>query len=245
MPNTYFQFKQFRINQEQSGMKVTTDACLFGAWVVDQLRHVGEPERILDIGAGTGLLSLMVAQETENSRIEAVELNERAFAEAEENFRNSAWNRRLTLVQSSIQDHQTKDTYDCILCNPPFFKGSQKGKKEDKNQAVHSESLPFDELLETVQRLLSKDGRCYLLYPEREMTEFISLAKTKGLHLETLVIVRNQEGQPVFRNLASFSFSQLKSSTHELVIRRQDGKYTDDFWGFLNIFYQDYNDPRS
>ncbi|MEM7298330.1 MAG: methyltransferase [Bacteroidota bacterium] len=245
MPNTYFQFQQFRINQEQSGMKVTTDACLFGAWVANQIRQGTEPNQILDIGTGTGLLSLMLAQVTKNSHIEAVEINARAFVEAKDNFNDSNWKDRLISVQSSIQTYQTSEKYDLIICNPPFFKDSQKGKEKDKNQALHSDGLTKEDLLESVIQLLAKNGRFYLLYPEREMTEFISLAEAKGLHLEKSIIVRNRENQAIFRKMASFSFSELEVRSSEIVIRRKDGKYTDEFWELLNIFYQAYNDPRS
>lgn len=224
-------------------MKVTTDACLFGAWVANEiLKTQNEPDRILDIGAGTGLLSLMLAQATEWSQIDAVEINAAALKEANFNFMNSSWNERLKVFHTAIQNFNPTLSYDLIICNPPFFAGSQKGKKTGKNQAVHASSLSMSDLLAAAKKRLSASGKLYLLYPKREMEDFISLS-TDELFLEKLVIVRNQKKDPVFRQLAIFSQREASIEKDELTIRTIEGKYTDGFWELLKDYYLEYNNP--
>lgn len=224
-------------------MKVTTDGCLFGGWVADELKKYNEPSRILDIGAGTGLLSLMLAQATETSQIDAVEINSSAHQEAAENFKKSPWKNRLTCHKSAIQNFQTDVKYDLIICNPPFFKGSKKGVDTNKNQAVHSDSLKADALLDLIIQLLSPNGSLYLLYPQREMEAFKRMALAKGLFPNHRVTVRNQNDHPVFRVMAHFSKIKKKSSTTELIIRNADRKYTKESWELLKDYLLAYNAP--
>lgn len=242
MPNTYFQFRQFRIEQAQSGMKVTTDGCLFGGWVASEIRKYGEPKRILDIGAGTGLLSLMLAQVTEAAEIAAVEINESAFKEAKHNLEQSPWSDRMHCLHTPIQEFEDEQ-YDLIICNPPFFTDSQQGVNINKNQAVHSNDLCAEYLLNQVLRLLDINGSFYLLYPEREMQVFTKAAKDKRLFPNQKVIVRNQKDQPVFRVMARFRFEEMKATTSELIIRNANRKYTPESWELLKVYYLEYNDP--
>jgi tRNA1Val (adenine37-N6)-methyltransferase len=243
MPNTYFQFKQFRIEQAQSGMKVTTDGCLFGGWVANEVRKADEPKRILDIGAGTGLLSLMIAQVTKDANITAVEINKAAFIEATQNFKQSPWADRLECVHTPIQELKD-EKFDLIICNPPFFKDSKQGLNTDKNQALHSNNLDVKNLLDHAVRLLNPDGSFYLLYPEREMNEFRKMAEEQGLFINHEVIVRNQKDQPVFRVMARYSTLKNEITTNELIIRNTDRKYTLEGWALLKDYYLEYNAPQ-
>ncbi|MEP1033294.1 methyltransferase [Ekhidna sp.] len=243
MPNSYFQFKRFRVDQALSGMKVTTDASLFGAWVASEIsRCEQKPKRILDIGTGTGLLALMIAQILRESQIDGIEVNKEAYCEAIVNFQKSPWNSQLTCIHTSIQDFRA-DTYDIILCNPPFFKGSPLGKVINKNEAVHSTLLPAEDLLNSVSRLLSENGTFFLLYPDHEMNKFITLAEKLELSTAQLVTVRNKEGASVFRKMAKFEFQPIKCNSSELIIRKKNRKYTDDFWALLKEYYLEYNNP--
>ncbi|WP_370086217.1 tRNA1(Val) (adenine(37)-N6)-methyltransferase [Ekhidna sp.] len=242
MPNTYFQFKQFRIEQAQSGMKVTTDGCLFGAWVANELEK-NEPEKILDIGTGTGLLSLMLAQKTINAKIDAVEINELAYREATLNFKNSKWRDRLSCYHTSVQDFMSDTKYDMIICNPPFFKDSQRGVDSTKNQAVHSNNLKMEELLTQSLRLLNPNGHLYLLYPEREMNAFMKVSDEKIFPIHR-VILRNQKEQQVFRMMVRFSLIEKEETIAELIIRQKNRKYTPESWELLKCYYLDYNDPK-
>lgn len=243
MSNSYFQFKQFRIEQAQSGMKVTTDGCLFGGWVASEIGKSVEPKRILDIGAGTGLLSLMIAQVTKDANITAVEINKAAFIEATQNFKQSPWADRLECVHTPIQELKD-EKFDLIICNPPFFKGSQVGLDVDKNQALHSNSLGVKDLLDHAVRLLNPDGSFYLLYPEREMNEFFKLAQQNELLLQHKVNIRNQGGSGIFRIIASYSLeNKTIPKISEIIISDSDRQYTSDTWKLLSPYYQEYNAP--
>lgn len=241
MPNTYFQFQQFRINQEQSGMKVTTDACLFGAWVAHELVNA-QPRSILDIGAGTGLLSLMLAQKNNGCQIDAIERNEDAYTEALHNFQQSDWKDRLNIYHSSLQAYRARK-YDVIISNPPFFQDSFKGANELKNQALHSSYLSMEDLLVNIVRLLNKSGSFFLLYPEKEMNLFSIMAEESNLHLTKIVTVKNKKGDKTFRKMGMFNFMKLPPSVSELNIRRENKNYTDEFWHLLRSYYLGYNDP--
>ena len=244
MPNSYFQFKQFRINQNQAGMKVTTDACLFGAWVAHEIS--GDPlKHVLDVGAGTGLLSLMLAQQNSKCHIEAIEVNKQVFLEAKHNFEASPWSHKLKVTHTSIQAFQTETKYDRIISNPPFFKGSQPGLKVAKNEAIHDSLLPMDDLAKSVKRLLSPDGVCYVLYPEKEMSRFIQLVDNYGLQLNKKILVRNEIDKPCFRVMAAFTTSIRAVEEAEIIIRRKDGKYTSEFWELLKDYYLEYNNPEN
>ncbi|MET4758482.1 tRNA1(Val) (adenine(37)-N6)-methyltransferase [Endozoicomonas sp. NE40] len=153
--NTYFQFKQFRVDQDQCAMKVTMDACLFGALV-----DVEESQRILDIGTGTGLLSLMAAQRS-SAHIDAVELDDDAARQARQNVAQSPWSDRITVTQSAIQQFfGAPDGYDTIICNPPFFENSLKAANDKRTMARHTESLSFSDLVQATSRLLHKKWYC-------------------------------------------------------------------------------------
>lgn len=225
-------------------MKVTTDACLFGAWAAKEIRKILEPERILDIGAGTGLLSLMLAQATTNSRIEAIESNEYAFQEAKANFADSPWRQRLKAHHQTLQNLDPEEKYDVIICNPPFFKGSFKGKNDDKNQALHSEDLSQRELLAKVQPLLAKTGTFFLLYPQREMRVFQLFAQSSDLHLLKHTQVQNESGSSIFRSMSAFGFRSGDEKEDTLSIKTNNGKYTPEFWELLKDYYLEYNDPN-
>lgn len=236
MANTYFQFKQFLINQKKSGMKVTTDACLFGAWVANQTQSL-ESKSILDIGTGTGLLSLMLAQVTHNSEIEALEINENAYSEAIENFNHSPWSKRLTAIHTSLQEYKSDKKYDIIICNPPFFLENQKGINFNKNQAIHADSLSKRDLVTGISKLLAPLGKVFILLPEREMLDFIQIAKEFKICCHQQVIVRNKKQGEVFRTMAGFSFLENKIVQNEMIIRDESDQYSSEFLKLLHPYY--------
>lgn len=236
MANTYFQFKQFLINQEKSGMKVTTDGCLFGAWIANQINETSN-KQILDIGTGTGLLSLMLAQVTNDTQIDALEINENAFNEATDNFIQSHWSNRLECFHSSLQEFECDTQYDLIICNPPFFANNKKGEKENKNQALHSDHLSVEELIEGISKFLNSAGEAYMLYPEREMNHFILEAEKANLFLNKLTKVRNRKDDQVFRIMGKFSFQKNEIDKGEMIIRENDGTYATEFWSLVEPYY--------
>jgi tRNA1Val (adenine37-N6)-methyltransferase len=175
-----FQFKQFTIHQDQCAMKVSTDACILGAWV-----DVAQAENILDIGAGTGLLSLMMAQRS-TACIDAVELDTPAFEQAKSNIAESNWGDRVEVFLGKIQDFSSDKKYDYIVSNPPFYQNHLKSEKVQKNQAHHTETLSFEELLDSVLRLRTTSGKFAVLLPAYEAKVLEDLAVSKGFFLKKI-----------------------------------------------------------
>lgn len=219
-------------------MKVTTDGCLFGAWVADQLtKTINDPKDVLDIGSGTGLLSLMLAQVTTSTNIDALEINEAASMEASENFFNSQWSDRLNCFHLPLQNYEVEIKYEVIITNPPFFNKNQKGQQPAKNQALHNDHLSVEDLTSGIERNLSEKGCAFILFPEKEMDECINAMKSKKLFLSEKVVVRNKEGGAVFRLIGKFSRSKSQSNTTELIIKDSEGQYTDAFNKLLQEYY--------
>lgn len=215
-------------------MKVTTDGCLFGALV-----PALQSGRILDIGSGTGLLSLMIAQKSEDTiEIDAVEINQRAYQQARENFRNSEWAKRLMLFNTDIQSFSANSLYNMIVSNPPFFSGSQKGIDVGKNTALHDDMLPMSDLIATCVRLLAPDGQFWVIYPEYEMTQLEVMARKSGLFVKTSFDIKNKESGPVFRSIKCFSPSKPSEVVEGTIVIRDDkGNYTPTFTELLKPYY--------
>lgn len=235
MPNNYFQFKQFRIEQSEVAMKVTTEGCLFGAWVDEKL----SPDSVLDIGTGTGLLALMLAQKFADARIDAVEVDLNAFRQAERNFKASKWSDRLKVYLGKIQNFKAPDKqYDLIVSNPPFFNRSLLSPIAADNTARHDADLPQQELIDSILRLLSPKGVLYILYPPREAEIFQGMAATHGLFLQKKLQLYNTEDRSrIFRTVGVYGSVQQVWQEEELVIRNQDGTYSSPFVQLLKPYY--------
>jgi tRNA1Val (adenine37-N6)-methyltransferase len=216
-------------------MKVCTDSCLFGAVV-----NVNEAERILDIGTGTGLLSLMVAQRTD-ATIDSVEINPEAAAQASENFASSSWAYRLHLHPVSLQEFakENQQNYDVILSNPPFFLASLKSGNAAKDSAKHTGDLFFEDILAFAQKHLTQQGKLYILLPPAEALHFAELATDHQLYLtETIEVYTYINGQCI-RHIQTYSFVKPSASTlSKLHIREADKTtYTSEFSELLKDYY--------
>lgn len=214
-------------------MKVCTDSCILGAWT-----DIGGAKRILDIGTGTGLLALMLAQRSE-AEIDAVEVEQDAFEEAKGNFRNSPWNDLLFIFHKRIQDYY-KDCphrYDLIISNPPFFTAQLNSSDEKRNIALHSKYLSFEELIEAVINLLKDSGRLSVILPPTEFEKFRDIAERKKLFLNTVLTVRDKNTLPVFRVAGIFSFKHFSLKTEELIIKEEESQYTDNFKELMKEYY--------
>ncbi len=230
MPNSYFQFKKFRIEQGQCAMKVTTEGCILGAYA-----NISKPKHILDIGTGTGLLSLMLAQRYEAS-IDAVEVEEQAFNQAKHNFQQSSWSNQISCHHSSIQSFGTNRKYDLIICNPPFFTDHLKSDIKEKNLAIHSDSLQQDQLVLHINRLLADEGTAFVLYPEYESESFLTVAQKTGLYLSSILKIYNQPNKHVFRCILTLNKKSSSVSNDQLIIR-EGSDYTNDFKALLKEYY--------
>lgn len=235
MPNPYFKFKQFMINQDQCAMKVCTDSCLFGAYV-----DAEDATKVLDIGTGTGLLPLMLAQRS-SAQIDTVEIDRKAFQQATVNIQKSKWHTRIRLYHQSIQEFAgtTSKKYELIISNPPFFQNSLKPSKKTTNIALHTEELSLEDLLNCVDALLEHQGRFAVLLPEYEAGILENKAKKTGLHVHEKLWVYNQVNKPVFRVIQIFYKGKEGSLLQEnkLVIRDQQGNYSLDFKNLLREYY--------
>lgn len=236
MANSFFQFKQFRIDQGNCGMKVTTEGCIFGA--LPTFSNGLKPNKVLDIGTGTGLLALMKAQQTE-AQIDAIEIDEIAYEQAKANFENSSWANRLSVFHVDLLEFKPNLYYDQIICNPPFFQDNQLGTNSRKNKAIHNSNLSFDDLAAGISRLLTPEtGVASVLYPEHEMNVFSQKMKQKGFNVVADIQVYNQIGKPTFRRIKSFSQMKTESKVPKtFIIKEQDGAYTKQFVHLLKDYY--------
>jgi tRNA1Val (adenine37-N6)-methyltransferase len=239
--NTSFEFKQFTVNQQHCAMKVSTDACIFGAAAAEVFAEKVLQDRssqadYLDIGAGTGLLSLMLAQTT-TAFTDAVEIDTAAFKQAGENFISSPFKDRLAVYNTDILYFTTDKKYDGIICNPPFFEGDLQSPDTKKNTARHSTALTLQQLLTAAGSLLKADGLFAVLLPFSRMDECIKLAAATGLFPVQKLLLRHSLQHPLFRVVLFFSKNMIATATKELVIKDETGNYTDAFIFLLKAYY--------
>lgn len=230
-----FKFKQFIVHQNKSAMKVGTDGVLLGAWV--NLNN--NPFNVLDIGSGTGLISLMLAQRSNATVIDAVELNESAYIQTVENFEQSKWADRLFCYHASFQEFATEinETYDLIISNPPFYSSTYKHLEKDRAMARHSESLPTAELLKGVVKLLSEQGSCAFIIPYSEMDNFVALAESMNLILARVTNVKGMVDSPIKRSILQFSYIKQPLEQRELIIEYERHIYTPEYIDLVHDFY--------
>ncbi len=211
-------------------MKVTTEGCILGAVV-----ELEGKSNILDIGTGTGLLSLMMAQRCE-AAIDCVEIDADAATQAKINFRNSPWSERISLYETSIQNFESPIKYDLIVSNPPFFRNHLPSSDEKRNKALHDNLLGQDELLENINRLLAETGTAYILYPEHESKAFEEKLSRFGLCVLEKLIITNQPGGRTFRVIQKLGRKNKSTNVVHLSIR-QGQSYTEQFKSLLKDYY--------
>lgn len=236
MPNhSGFQFKQFSVAQDQCAMKVSLDACLFGA-----LCDVDGAQRILDIGTGTGLLSLMVAQRC-NAHIDAVELDNCAAKQARQNVVLSPFSSRInihhkSIQQFTVQNNQTK--YDRIICNPPFFSQHLISQNTQRNLARHNDSLSFKELCQSISVLMDEQGEAWLLLPQHEQIHFHDHANDIGLHLTQRFNIFSRENKPSKLGIWVYKKQHQDITEKSLTIYQPNSQqYTQEFSNLLADYY--------
>lgn len=229
-----FHFKQFSIEQDLSPMKVGTDGVLLGAWV--PLRR-GDC-RLLDLGTGTGLIALMLAQRKEDACITALDIDPRCVMEARRNADRSPWGDRVEVLDVAAQDYRSDLPFDLIVSNPPFFENSLLPPDEGRTRARHTDSLSFRDLLAAVCRLLSAEGRFAVVLPTEEAARFRMLAASH-LWLERRLDVRTTPRRPVKRTLMLFARRQPLASPceEELVIQTAPEEFTPEYRALTHDFY--------
>lgn len=218
-------------------MKVCTDSCLFGAWVADLLEQGQINARtILDIGAGTGLLSLMAAQKSD-AHIDAVEIDNAAFEEACENFSRSPWNPRLNASLADIKEFHGSILYDCIVSNPPFFGNDLRSPVRQKNMAKHHETLSYKDLLVAVSKHLHPAGCFAVLLPATRGDGFLAMAEEHGFFLHQKIAVKQTPAHDPFRHFLLFRTTPAPLSAYEWCIRSDNGDYSAEAMQLLKDYY--------
>ena len=222
-------------------MKVCTDSCLFGAWIADKIEaKIIEPKTVLDIGSGTGLLSLMIAQKY-NGTIDAVEIDENAYWQTKENFIDSVWGKRLQAFHSDIKNWNSNVKYDLIIANPPFFENDLKSGNQNKDLAKHHDGLTFKELLQSIKNNLSVDGNFALLLPFHRVSYFKALALENNFYLKEELLVKQTPAHSYFRGILFFGTNPIQLISNELIIKDKEGKYSENFYFLLKDYYLENN----
>lgn len=227
-----FRFKKFDVRHSHSAMKVGTDGVLLGAWA-----DVSNSNTILDIGAGTGLIALMLAQRTTNAQIHAVEIDADAYNEMSHNFQESPWNDRLQAFHTSIQSFSTSNTYDLIVSNPPYFKGGTKSHVAGRKSARHEDQLPQNELVDAASAHLTPNGRLCLILPYPEGLKMEELANKNGLYLNKVLSFCSKQDRPTERLLMEFSKIKSDRSSSQMIHYDSNGEWTEDYKLLTKDFY--------
>jgi len=231
-----FQFKRFSIQQDKCAMKVGTDGVLLGAWAsLDN-----HPYSILDIGAGTGLIALMLAQRSNAEQIDALEIDDDAYEQAVDNFENSPWGDRLFCYHAGLDEfmEEPEDEYDLIVSNPPFYTEDYTSGNEQRDKARFTESLPFEDLTEAAGMLLSEKGVFCVIIPFKEEANFIALAAQEGLYPFKITRVKGNLESAVIRSLIAFSRNESSVPViDEMAIELARHDYTPEYTALTKDFY--------
>lgn len=231
-----FQFKQFSVQQDRCAMKMGTDSVLLGAWCpLDN-----HPFSVLDVGAGTGILSLMIAQRSQAEQIDALEIDEEAYEQCVENFENSPWGDRLFCFHAGLDEfvEEPEDEYDLIISNPPFYAENYKTENSQRDLARFQDAMPFEHLVEAADLLLSENGIFAVIIPYKEEAKFIDLCAEAELYPVKVTRVKGTPTTKIKRSLLAFKRYELSTLTaEELVIEMNRHDYTDDYVNLTKDFY--------
>jgi tRNA1Val (adenine37-N6)-methyltransferase len=212
-----FAFKQFRVFQQKSTHKVGTDGVLLGAWV-----RMNNAEKILDIGTGSGVIALMLAQRAPNAAVDAVEIQEDDAMQADLNFQSSQWHDRLKIHHVAFQEYVSESKYDLIVSNPPYFVNSTLPPTSQRSIVRHSQMLTSEVLIHGVERLLLPGGIFGIILPVVEGRNFIKVANEKGLYLQRTCEFRSRPNKPEERLLMEFGFNETAVASEQIILYRDD-----------------------
>ena len=226
MANSWFQFQQFRVQQDRCAMKISTDAVLLGS-----LAQCPSPKQILDIGTGTGVIALMLAQRFPEAQVTALEIDPEAAAQATENFKESPFAERMHLTPTALQDFSADASFDLIVSNPPYFPDHLKSSDPKRNLALHTDSLSFEALVNHASHLLALSGQFWVILPPRQMEDFCKLAEQVLLFPNSKIQIRDNDSKPAHREIVSFSKTKEfpSISTRVCSLKNKDGTYTKDY----------------
>ncbi len=230
-----FHFKQFSIAHDRCAHKVGTDGVLLGAWIEGE-----NPQHILDVGTGSGLIALMLAQRFPKSKITGIELDQPSAEQANENAANSPFSNRMEIINDDFLTHAFTENFDLIVSNPPFFKGNTSSGKTERDRARHEEYLPQNKFLEKAATLLSPKGKLAVILPKEEAQEFISLAETFSLFLSRLTKVYGRPGAEDKRWLVEVGFGKIDISKNAFILRNEDANYSAEYRDLTKDFHLEF-----
>ena len=233
MSNSYFQFKQFTIHQGDCAMKVSTDACIQGAWA----QVPSGCKRILDVGCGTGLLALMLAQRFSNCIIDAIEIDELAAAQARRNVAESTFAKQINILHADALTYPFEHTYDFIICNPPFFNNSLKGPDSNRNLARHQQELSLVKLFSVFLENTSSTAQICMLLPVDEFSNFEQILSSNTWYVNKKLTIKPIQSKTANRIVAICSRINSIYKQETLVIYEADHSYTPDFKALLSPYY--------
>lgn len=234
MPNPYFKFKQFTVYHDRCAMKVGTDGVLLGAWA-----NIRDSKTALDIGTGSGLIALMMAQRSNTLSINAIDIDNNAIEQTNENIKQSPFIHRISCLNSSLQelDASSDKKYDVIVSNPPFFIGSLKSPKQERTTARHTDSLSAEELISISSTLLNKGGRISIIYPFDYKDNLYKIAKENSLFITRIANVHPTPTSLPKRILIEFSNIETPLIESKLIIEKERHVYSDEFTELVKDFY--------
>ena len=230
-----FKFKEFTVNQDQCAMKIGTDGVLLGAWT--SIKE--NPNSILDIGTGSGIIALQLAQRTDAETIDAIEIDDKAYEQSVENFENSDWGDRLFCYHASLEEFvgEIDEKYDLIVSNPPFYTDEFESENKARNKARFTSSLSFLTLLNGVSNLLSAEGLFSVIIPFKEEQNFIQIASKVNLLPVRICRVKGTPIAEIKRSILELSFRESDVLTTELIIETSRHQYTNDYIEVVKDFY--------
>ncbi|ERM84848.1 hypothetical protein P872_22575 [Rhodonellum psychrophilum GCM71 = DSM 17998] len=235
MSNTYFKFKQFTIHQDRCAMKVSTDAVVLGA-----LAGTGkeDPKSILEIGVGTGVVSLMLVQRFPECSLLGVELDKDAYLQACENAVSSPWKESVNFHEVSFQEFSREfvGKFDLIVSNPPYFPNHLQTSDDKRNMALHDVGLSFGDLIKGVVKLLSPEGVFWVILPQRQMQDLESIAAFFELFPGAAYHLSDRPGKKILRIIQEFSFQKKERSIQDLLIKDEDGEFSKRYRDLLREF---------
>ncbi|MCC7232797.1 MAG: methyltransferase [Bacteroidia bacterium] len=233
MNDASFRFRQFTVHQDKCAMKVGTDAVLLGSWIRPEYAR-----NILDIGTGTGLIALMLAQKS-TAEIDAMDIDEGAYLQARENFRISPWFYRMNVFHESFQEFArlSRKKYDLMVSNPPYFHHASKPSEASRLNARHNDFLAYEELLEGVKKLLAPHGRFILIFPSREGLDFMDHAQSSGLFCHHIVRIRTRADKQEKRLIMEFGNTLQNLTQEEIVIQEADNSFTSNYIELTREYY--------
>ncbi len=227
-----FRFKKFQIAHGKPGLKISTEACLLGAWASRWAKG-----RMLDIGTGSGVLACMLAQKHPESSIDAIEIRQDVAELAAENVQASPFHTQISVQDSDLQSFSPNHSYDFIICNPPFFHQHLAAGQQDLQVAIHDDLLHVQDLTEGIHRLLNHTGEFAVLYPPHSMEKFENCCDTMGLFLNHKAYIFHDEDSPNLRIMAIGSRENKSKTQENIRIKQADGSYTETFEKLLSDYY--------